>query len=221
MVVGDIPEPGLGIAASVCGGLAAVKFSDSAVVTFTGPDLGVVVVGAGAGAGAGAAALAGAVAVAVAVAVAFVACGSPAPGAGEEARAGVSPVISLDALHLLSLHRELRRRRLSLWASALVASMTGWQTSAGTRMHLVWGKGAEPALAELGSCFVVDATEAEVGVEVKVEVGAWLLGLATMGPLLSGSDGLLLILAQVRWWPVTTLPKLVCLAVKKSPSGGG
>lgn len=166
-----MPEPGLGIASSIWSGLATISFSASAVVTSTGPDLGeilvvaVVVAAAGAGAGVGA--------------VAFFTGGSPAPGAG----AGVSPAADLVALHLLSLHRELRRRRLSLWARALVASITGWQASPGTRMHLVWDRGAEWALEELGSRSVVVATEADVGVEVTVEVWGWALVLATMGPL--------------------------------------
>lgn len=213
MVVGDMPEPGLGMTSSVWSGLEAVSFLDSAVVTSTGSDLVgivvvVVVVAAGAGAGVGA--------------VAFFTGGSPAPEAG----AGVSPAADLVALHFLSLHRELRRRRLSLWARALVASITGWQASPGTRMHLVWDRGAEWALEELGSSFVVDATEADVGVEVKVEVWGWVLVLATMGPLvlLSGSDGLLVI------WPrgsgrvlVMTLPSSCTWPFKrrKGPGGGG
>lgn len=193
MVVGDIPEPGLGMAASFGGGLEAVSFSDSAVVTSTGADLvGIVVVlvvmvvaaGAGVGAAVGA--------------VAFVTGGSPAPGAG--VGAGVSPAVDLVALHFLSLHRELRRRRLSLWARALVASITGWQTGLGTRMHLVWDRGAEWALEELGSSFVEDATEADVKVVVRVEVRGWVLVLATMGSPLSGSDGVIGNLAQ-RVWP--------------------
>lgn len=195
MVVGDIPEPGLGMAASFGGGLEAVSFSDSAVVTSTGADLvGIVVVlvvmvvaaGAGVGAAVGA--------------VAFVTGGSPAPGVGAGAGAGVSPAVDLVALHFLSLHRELRRRRLSLWARALVASITGWQTGPGTRMHLVWDRGADRALEELGSSFVEDATEAEVKVVVRVEVRGWVLVLATMGSPLSGSDGVIGNLAQ-RVWP--------------------
>ena len=62
-------------------------------------------------------------------------------------------------------------------------------------MHLGWDRGAERAFEELGSGFVVDATEAEVGAEVRVEFRGWLLDLATMGSPLSGSDGLLVI------WP--------------------
>lgn len=178
-----MPEPGLGMVSSVWGGLETVSFSDSVVVTSTGADLVgiVVVVAAGAGAGAGEGA------------VAFVTGGLAAPEVG----AVVSPAVDLVVLHFLSLHREPRRRRLSLWARALVASITGWQASSGTRMHLVWDRGAEWALVELGSSFVVDATEAEVGVEVRVEVRGWVLILATMGPLrsLSGSDGLSVI------WP--------------------
>lgn len=160
-----MPEPGLGIASSIWSGLATISFSASAVVTSTGPDLGEILVVA--------------VVVVAAGAVAFFTGGSPAPEAG----AGVSPAADLVALHLLSLHRELRRRRLSLWARALVASITGWQTSPGTRMHLVWDRGAEWALEELGSGSVVDATEADVGVEVMVEVWGWALVLATMGPI--------------------------------------
>lgn len=171
MVVGDMPEPGLGMVSAVWSGLETVSFSDSAVVTSTGPDLVgivvVVVVAAGAGAGAGE------------DAVAFVTGGLAAPEVG----AGVSPAADLVVVHFLSLHREPRRRRLSLWARALVASITGWQASSGTRMHLVWDRGAEWALVELGSSFVVDATEAEVGVEVRVEIRGWVLILATMGPV--------------------------------------
>lgn len=172
MVVGDMPEPGLGMTSSDWSGLEAVSLV-SAVVTSTESDLVgivvvvVVVVAAGAGAGAGVGA------------VAFFTGGSPAPEAG----GGVSPAADLVALHFLSLHREPRRRRLSLWARALVASITGWQASPGTRMHLVWDRGAEWALEELGSSSVVDATEADVGVEVTVEVWGWVLVLATMGPL--------------------------------------
>lgn len=173
MVVGDMPEPGLGMALSVWSGLEAVSFSDSAVVTSTGAALvGIVVVVAAAGAGAGVGA------------AAFAAGGSPVAIAG--AGAGLSPDVDLVVLHFRSLHRELRRRRLSLWARALVASITGWQASPGTRMHLGWDRGAEWALEELGSSFVVDATEAEVGVDVSVvEVCGWSLVLATMGPRFS------------------------------------
>lgn len=177
MVVGDMPEPGLGMVSSVWGGLEAVSFSDSVVSTSTGADLVdvvVVVVAAGAGAGVG-----------VGAGASFVTGGLPVLGAGE----GESPAVDLVALHLLSLHRELRRRRLSLWARALVASITGWQTSPGTRMHMGWDRGAEWAFAELGSSFVVDATEAEAGVEFRVEVWGRLVVLATMSSPLSGSDG--------------------------------
>lgn len=210
MVVGDMPEPGLGMVSSVWSGLETVT-SDSDVVTSTGADLVgtvvvvVVVVAAGAGAGAGAGV----------GAFAFVTGGSAAPEAG----AGVSPAVDLVVLHLLSLHRELRRRRLSLWARALVASITDWQASPGTRMHLGWDRGAEWALEELGSSFVVGATEAEVGVEVRVEVRGWVLDLATMGPLA------LLCRAAMGYWQFgpegqavvgDDSPKLVCLAVQAS-----
>jgi hypothetical protein len=152
-VVGDIPEAGLGMASSVWIELEAVTLSGSAVLTTsTGADLaavvfiaGVVIFAAGAGAGAGAGA--------------FLTGESPVPGVGP----GVSAAVDFVALHLLSFHREPRRRRLSLWARALVASITGLQTSPGTRTHGEWDRGPKLAFEELGSSFVGNATEAEEG----------------------------------------------------------
>lgn len=51
-------------------------------------------------------------------------------------------------------------------------------------MHVGWGRGAEGASEELGSSFVVEATEAEVGAGVRIDFWGWLLVLVTMGSLI-------------------------------------